>query len=226
MKILIVDTDRDLVETLTNWLKTLGYEVYRSYTGERAKIEWEERQPDLVILDTSLRDVDARQICREMRGKHDALVVVTTDDQDPQHEVTWLEYAADDYLRKPYSHTILLAHIHALTRRGRFTRTSIITVGPISIDPMRHEVSVAGKTSRLTPTEFRTLHFLVMNANEVYTANQISSHVYGPNFDEDNVLVKFHIRRIRHRIEPDPNNPTYLRTVPGAGYKLEVPDGD
>ena len=106
--------------------------------------------------------------------------------------------------------------------------SSIIKVGPVSIDtdPMRHEVSVAGKrTPRLTPTEFKTLHFLVMNANEVCTADQIGSYVYGPNFDEG-TLVKAHIRHIRHKIEPDPNEPIYLLTVPDVGYKLVVPDSD
>src|SRR5579864_5614415 len=76
MKLLIVDTDRDLVEMLTSWLKTLGYEVYRAYTGERAKTEWEEQEPDLVLLDTALQDTDALTMCRDLRNKHDALVLV------------------------------------------------------------------------------------------------------------------------------------------------------
>ena len=78
MKILVIDSDRDWVEMLTSWLKKLGYEAYYQYTGELAKIEWKKQQPDLVILDTNLRDVDALNLCREMRGKHNALVLVTT----------------------------------------------------------------------------------------------------------------------------------------------------
>ena len=103
MKILIIDTDRDWVEMLTSWLKKLGYEAYYQYTGELAKIEWEKQQPDLVILDTNLRDVDALNLCQEMRGKHDALVLVTTTDQDPHLRDMCLECGADDYLCKPYS---------------------------------------------------------------------------------------------------------------------------
>src|SRR5258708_13152091 len=90
MKILVVDPDRDLVEMLTSWLKTLGYEVYRAYTGARAKLEWEERQPDLVLLDTALKDVDALAMCREMRYKHDALVFVIPDANDLQHKLLCL----------------------------------------------------------------------------------------------------------------------------------------
>src|SRR5438105_5538887 len=102
MKLLIVDPDRDLVEMLKSWLKTLGYEVYRAYTGERAKREWEEQEPDLVLLDTGVKDVDALALCREMRHTHDALVLVITEGKDVQDEVRCLESGADDYLRKPF----------------------------------------------------------------------------------------------------------------------------
>ena len=118
MKLLIVDNDRDLVEMLNSWLKTLGYEVYRAYSGERAKVEWEEQKPDLVILDTVLRDVDALDMCREMRHIHDALVLVVTDGKDVQDEVRCLESGADDYLRKPFFPSQLLARIRAVSRRG------------------------------------------------------------------------------------------------------------
>ena len=230
MKILVVDPDRDLVEMLTNWLKTLGYTVYWAYTGEQAKIVWEEQQPDLVILDTNLRDVDALNMCRDMRGKHDALVVVTTDDQDPQREVTWLESGADDYLRKPYPSDQLLAHIQQLARRGRSTRaqlpSSIITVGPICVDASHLKVSVAGKTTSLTAMESKLLHFLAVNANKVFTASQIGFHVWGFSNDDYTGLVKVYIRHLRQKVEPDPNNPIYILTVPGAGYTLVSHDLD
>src|SRR5256885_7740145 len=102
MKLLIVDNDRYQVEMLTSWLKTLGYDVHRAYTGERAKIEWEEKQPDLVILDPALKDVDAMAMCSDMQKKHDALVLVTTDGKDVDDEIHCLESGADDYLRKPF----------------------------------------------------------------------------------------------------------------------------
>src|ERR1700736_1475392 len=98
MKLLIVDNDRDLVEMLTGWLRTLGYEVYRAYTGEQAAYVWEEQQPDLIILDIRLKDMDGLTMCREMRSKHDALVMVVTDGKDVQDEVRCLESGADDYM--------------------------------------------------------------------------------------------------------------------------------
>jgi DNA-binding response OmpR family regulator len=224
MKLLIVDTDRDLVEMLTSWLKTLGYEVYRAYTGERAKTEWEEQEPDLILLDTSLKDVDVLAMCRDMRHKHDALVLVITEGRDVQDEVRCLESGADDYLRKPFFPSQLLARIHALSRRGRSSLaqrpSSIINVGPIRVDSMHNEVSINEKSARLTPTESKLLHLLAVNANNVCTSSQIVSHIWGFGNDGDTCLIKAHIRHLRQKIEPDPSKPHYILTVPGVGYTL------
>ena len=224
MKLLIVDNDRDLVEMLNRWLKTLGYEVYRAYSGERAKVEWEEQKPDLVILDTVLRDVDALDMCREMRHIHDALVLVVTDGKDVQDEVRCLESGADDYLRKPFFPSQLLARIRAVSRRGRSTLTqrpsSIIKVGPLCVDSLHNEVRINGKTARLTPTESKLLHLLAVNANNVCTADQIVSHIWGFGNDGDSCLIKAHIRHLRQKVEPDPSKPCYILTVPGVGYTL------
>src|SRR5713101_4245459 len=222
MKLLIVDTD--LVEMLTSWLKTLGYEVYRAYAGDRAKIEWEEQEPDLVLLDTALKDVDALKMCQDLRHKHDALVLIVTDGKDVQDEVRCLESGADDYLRKPFFPSQLLARIRAVSRRARSTLeqrpSSIITVGPIRVDSLHNEVSMNGKTSRLTPTEGKMLHFLAINANDVCTAGQIVTYIWGYNGDGEASLIKAHIRHLRQKIEPDPANPRYISTVPGVGYTL------
>ena len=166
---------------LTGWLKTLGYEVHRAYTGKQAMCEWEEHQPDLVLLDTTLKDVDALAMCREMRSKHDALVIVVTAGKDVHDEVRCLESGADDYLRKPFFPAQLLARIRAVSRRGRSTLTqqpsSLITVGPITVDSLQNEVMISGKTVRLTPIESKMVHLLAVNANDVCTAEQIVSHV-------------------------------------------------
>ena len=225
IKLLVVDTDRNLVEMLTGWLKTLGYEVHRAYTGKQAMREWGEHQPDLIILDTMLIDVDALAMCREMRSKHDALVIVVTDGKDVHDEIRCLESGADDYLRKPFFPAQLLARIHAVSRRGRSTLTqrpsSLITIGPLTVDSLHNEVTVSGKTVRLTPIESRILHLLAVNTNVVCTSEQIVSHVWGFNNDGDSSLIKAHIRHLRQKVEPDPGKPRFLLTVPGVGYTLE-----
>jgi DNA-binding response OmpR family regulator len=224
MKLLVVDSDRDLVEMLTSWLKTLGYEVHRAYTAERARSEWIEQRPDLVIMDTALKDVDMLAVCRELRDIHDALVLVVTDGKDVQDEVRCLESGADDYLRKPFFPSQLLARIRAVSRRARSTLerrpSSVVTVGPIYVDSLHNEVTIHGKTSRLTPTESKLLHLLAISANDVCTASQIVTHVWGYDGDGDAVLIKAHIRHLRQKIESDPSNPYYILTVPGVGYTL------
>src|SRR5437763_6059641 len=224
MKLLVIDSDRDLIEMLTSWLKTVGYEVYRAYTGEQARAQWVEHRPDLVILDSALEDVDALAMCRDMRTKHDALILVVTDGKDVHDEVRCLESGADDYLRKPFFPSQLLARIRAVGRRARSTLeqrpSSIITVGPIRVDSLHNEVSVHGKSARLTPTEGKLLYFLATNANDVCTSEQIVTHVWGYGGEGDVSLIKAHIRHLRQKIEPDPAKPYYIHTVPRVGYTM------
>lgn len=224
MKLLLVDNDHDLVEMLAGWLKTLGYEVSHAYTGERAKIEWAKHQPDLVILDTALKDVDALAMCREMRSRYDALLLVIADG-NVQDEIHALESGADDYLRKPFSPAQFLAHVHAVSRRRSFMHiqqpSATISIGPIRVDSLHNQVSICDKTIRLTPTESKLLHLLAVNANQVCTASHIVAHVWGFNDAAgDSALIKAHIRHLRQKIEPDAGNPRYIQTVPGSGYML------
>jgi len=227
MKLLVIDSDRDLVEMLTSWLKTLGYEVHRAYNAERAKIEWLEQRPDLVILDTALQDVDILAMCRDLRNTHDALMLVVTDGKDVQDEVRCLESGADDYLRKPFFPSQLLARIRAVSRRARSTLerrpSSVVTVGPIRVDSLHNEAGIDGKVVRLTPTESKLLHLLAINANDVCTAEQIVTHVWGYEGDGDAGLIKAHIRHLRQKVEPDANSPQYIMTVPGVGYTFTAP---
>jgi len=224
LKLLVVDEDRDLVEMLTSWLRTLGYEVHRAYTVAHAESQWVEQRPDLVILDSALKDADALAMCRTMRMKHDALVLVITEGKSVHDEVRCLESGADDYMRKPFFPSQLLARIRAVSRRARATleqrASSIITVGPIRVDSLHNEVTVHEKTSRLTPTEGKLLHFLATNANDVCVLSQIVTHVWGYDGDGDESLIKAHIRHLRQKIEPEPGKPYYILTVPGVGYTM------
>jgi DNA-binding response OmpR family regulator len=224
VKLLIIDSDRHLVEMLAYWLKTQGYEVLRAYTLDQAKQVWEERHPDLVILDPMLEDGDALAMCHNMQSKHDALLIVLTAAKEVQTEVQCLESGADDYLCKPFFPSQLLARIRAVSRRARSTLeqrlSSIVTVGPICVDSLHNVVTIHSKTSRLTPTEGRLLHLLAVNANDVCTAEQIVTHVWGYDGDADAPLIKAHIRHLRQKIELDPSHPSYILTVPGEGYSL------
>ncbi|MBO0777490.1 MAG: response regulator transcription factor [Ktedonobacteraceae bacterium] len=223
MKILLVDDDHDFIEMLVGLLKAHGYEVCTAYTEERTRLEWEKQRPDLVILDTTLNGSDTATLCREMRRHHNALVMVITEDHDIHQEVRSLESGADDYLRKPFMPSQFLAHIRSVSRRGISSLTSPpsarISIGPLEIDSLNHEVTLYGRTIRLTPTESKILYLLAVNANTVCTAGQIISYVWGAN-NGDNYLVKAHIYHLRQKIEANPRKPYYILTAPGIGYRL------
>lgn len=223
LKLLIVDSDHDFVEMLVGLLKAHGYEVCIAYTEERARHEWEKLRPELIILDTILNGIDTLALCREMRRQHNALVMIITEDHDVQQEVRCLEAGADDYLCKPFLPSQFLAHIRAVSRRGisslNHPPSSKVTVGPLAIDSLNHEVNIHGRTIRLTPTESKILYLLAVNVNTVCTAEQIVSYVWGAS-NGDNYLVKAHIYHLRQKIEADPRSPNYVLTAPGVGYRL------
>lgn len=224
MKLLLVDTDRDLIEMLSSWLRTVGYEVYRAYTLERARRLWEEQEPDLVIMEMTIESDDGLAMCNDMRVVHDAMVMALTEAVNSQDEIRCLELGADDYLRKPFLPGQLLAHIRSLSRRGRSTQlaptSATLVVGPIRIDAVSSMVSINGKTTYLTPIENKLLRFLAINANNVCTGNQIVSHIWGFSNYGDIRLIKAHIQHLRQKVETDPQRPVHLLTVRGVGYSL------
>ncbi len=227
MKLLLIDRDRDLVEMLSGWLKTRGYTVERAYTVEQAEVTWREQGPDLVLVDIEHPDADILKLCRELRLEHDALVMVMTASKDVQDEVCSLEAGADDYLRKPFFPAQLLARLRALSRRSRSTLqlnpSSRVIVGPICIDVLQRQATINGRAIRLTSTESKLLHLLALNANNVCTADQIVTSVWGYDDNGGTELIKTHIRHLRQKIEIDPSQPSYIRTVPGVGYTLIRP---
>jgi two-component system alkaline phosphatase synthesis response regulator PhoP len=162
-----------------------------------------------------------------MSGESTALVLMLTCRDREQDEVHGLELGADDYLTKPFSPKQLLARIRALARRATSAPTirgnTMVAVGPISLDPMRHEATRNGTTVRLTPIESRLLHLLLTHSGQVLTTDLIVERVWGYDDAGDTGLVKTHIRHLRQKVEPEPNSPQYIVTVPGVGYSFMVP---
>ncbi len=222
MKILVADDDRDLVDLLTYWLRGYGHEVVRAFDGEQAIIRWRESHPDLVILDVEMPKLDGFEVCRKMTNESTALVLFLTCHDREADEVRALDLGADDYLRKPFSPRQLLARIRALARRAasapQMNATSLVAVGPINLDSMRHEASRNGVKVRLTPIESRLLHLLLTHSGQVLTTEMIVERVWGYDDSGDTGLVKTHIRHLRQKIEPEPNAPQFIVTVPGVGY--------
>src|SRR5690349_8298875 len=142
---MVADDDRDMVDMLSYWLKGHGYDVVRAFDGEQAVKRWRETLPDLVILDIQMPKLGGFEVCRQMRTETNSMVMILTAFDREDDEVRGLELGADDYLRKPFSPRQLLARIKALMRRASNTRSpagsSAITVGPVTLDAMRHEVT-------------------------------------------------------------------------------------
>ncbi len=177
MKIMVADDDRDMVDMLSYWLKGHGYDVIRAFDGEQAIKRWRETLPDLVILDVQMPKLDGFEVCRQMRSETNSMVLILTAHDREDDEIRGLEMGADDYLRKPFSPRQLLARIKALMRRSNSSKgsssSSAISVGPVTLDAMRHEVTRDGLKVRLTPTESRLLHLLITHTGQVLTTDMI-----------------------------------------------------
>src|SRR5438309_6389155 len=162
---MVADDDRDMVDMLSYWLKGHGYDVVRAFDGEQAIKRWRETLPDLVILDVQMPKLDGFEVCRQMRSETNSMVLILTAQDRVEDEIRGLEMGADDYLRKPFSPRRLLAHITAVMRRYAYSCengvSTLMTVGPITLDPLRDEVLRDERKVKLTPTESRLLHLLM-----------------------------------------------------------------
>lgn len=227
MKILVADDDRDLNDIITYWLKGHGHDIVRAFDGEQAIGKWRESKPDMVILDVEMPKIDGFEVCRKMSAESTSLVLFLSCRDREADEVRGLDLGGDDYLTKPFSPRQLMARIKALGRRAtsapHVSMTSLVSVGPISLDSMRHEASRNGIKVRLTPTESRLLHLLLTHTGQVLTTDMIIERVWGYDEAGDSGLVKTHIRHLRQKVEPDANSPQYIMTVPGVGYTFTAP---
>jgi len=222
MKILVADSDRDLVDMLTYWLRGHGYEMLRAFDGTQAVDQWRKAQPDLVLIDADLPRIDGFEVCRRMSGESTSLLLLIGNSLREEDEVRAFSLGADDCLRKPLSPRRLLARIRALTRRAvaaphTLVGDSVLTAGSIRLDAMRHQISRDGHMTRLTPIESRLLHLLMTHSGQVLPTALIVERVWGYD-DGDTGLVKTHIRHLRQKVEPEPSTPEHIQTVPGVGY--------
>jgi DNA-binding response OmpR family regulator len=222
LKILVADDDRELVNILNYWLKSCGYDVVSAFDGEQAIECWRKTHPDLVLLDVKMPRRNGFDVCRQMSSETNALIIFLTAYDREDDEVRGLEVGADDYVRKPFSPRQLLARINSLTRRlSEMQQTSHspnITIGALTLNTMHHEVSRDGVKMRLTPIESRLLHLLITNVGQVLTTRIIIERVWDPNGLPEPTSLKSHIRHLRQKVEPDPDHPRSIITIPGVGY--------
>ena len=232
-KILIVEDELTLQETLAYNLKRQGYVVEITGDGPSALTVARQSHPDLILLDIMLPGIDGFEVCRILRQEMNTPILMLTARDDEIDRVVGLEVGADDYLTKPFSMRELMARVKALLRRVRLIREEIETppTTPVTIEALefdnlvidieRREVRIEGKPIPLKPKEYELLLYFAQNRGKVLSREQILESVWGWDFTGDSRTVDVHVRWLREKIEFDPAEPHRIITVRGAGYRFE-----
>jgi two-component system, OmpR family, response regulator len=225
-KILVVEDDQNLQDTLKYNLVREGYAVSTATDGEEALETARREKPDLIILDIMLPKLSGFEVCRILRKEMITPIMMLTAKVDEIDKVVGLEIGADDYMTKPFSLRELLARVRAMLRRSKLGEGSTIKetslkAGDIEIDEARHRVTKKLKVLDLTLKEYDLLAFLVSNKSIVFSRDQLLEKVWGYDFAGDTRTVDVHIRWLREKVEDNPNEPKVILTVRGVGYKLE-----
>jgi len=231
-KVLLVEDEPTLVETLSYNLARQGYAVITAMDGRRA-LELARRElPDIILLDVMLPELDGIEVCRILRQEMAVPIIMLTARDEEIDKVVGLEVGADDYITKPFSMRELMARVKANLRRVRLTRqeseadvpagdSERLVAGDVVVDLARREVLLQGDPVALTPREFDLLAFLARNRGLVLSRDLILERVWGWDYAGGTRTVDVHIRGLREKLETDPARPTRILTVRGTGYRLE-----
>lgn len=226
-KILIVDDEKDIVDLISYNLEKEKFSTVKAYDGETALKLVKTQKPDLMILDLMLPNVNGLDVCRAIRHNPETVglpIIMLTAKSDEVDKIIGLEVGADDYVTKPFSIKELIARVRSILRRlkegEKFTDKKEFFHKGLKINYVSCLVSVNGKEITLSPTELRLLFFLSQNPGRVYSRNQIIDHVWGNDTFITDRAVDVHILRLRSQIEEDMENPRYILTVRGFGYKF------
>jgi DNA-binding response OmpR family regulator len=237
-KVLVVEDEPSLVDTLEYNLTKQGYQVTIARDGAKALEIARKEQPDLIVLDVMLPTLDGFEVCRILRQEMSVPILMLTARTDEVDKVVGLEVGADDYLTKPFSMRELMARVKALLRRVRLVReemaaddkgnaaepvvqTEKYVFDDLVIDLGRREMSYKDRLFHLKPKEFDLLVFLARNRSIVLSRDIILERVWGWDYDGGSRTVDVHVRWLREKIEADPSNPTRIVTVRGIGYRFE-----
>jgi DNA-binding response OmpR family regulator len=237
-KILVVDDEPVLVETMAYNLEQAGYLVITAADGSTALEAARREPPDLIILDIMLPEMDGLEVCRQLRRESNTAmtpIMMLTAKGDEIDKVVGLEVGADDYVTKPFGRRELLARVRALLRRADYPSASDdhaaqeptsevqrpnreLVAGPLRIDLAGRRVNCRGQDLELQPKQFDLLTYLVRNRGTVLTRDQLLQNVWGYDYVGDTRTVDVHVRWLREKLEEDPANPRLIQTVRGVGY--------
>lgn len=222
-KILLADDDLALSDVVAFTLRRAGFDIVRAYDGRQALEIYRRELPDLIVLDWMMPYLNGIQVCSRIRADSNVPIVMLTVLNTDDEVITALEAGADEYITKPFSPRQLIARIQALLRRAGTESVETLRAGSISLNVERHELYWDQRgLFHLTPLETRLLQALIQNAGNVMTNEGLTLRVWGPE-GATNEMLKQLVYRLRVKLEPDPNSPSLIETVPNSGYSLRPP---
>lgn len=226
-KILIVEDDASIIRFLQSCLRSSDYDVITAATGQSALGVISSHCPDLILLDLGLPDMDGNSIIEAVRRWTRVPIIVISARTDETDKARALDLGADDYLTKPFGSIELTARIRTALRHTRTTAENdqialqgVYQVGELCIDYRKHHVTLAGRDTCLTPNEFRIVALLGRHAGQVITYKFMLRELWGPAASSDNKILRVHMASIRRKIEPNPDEPRYIFTEIGVGYRM------
>ncbi len=225
-KILIIDDDRDILLIISDMLSGYGYEVTTAESADEAFDLLSKNSYHLLLLDINLPDADGFEICKQLREVSTVPVIFASARTSESDRISGYEIGGDDYLPKPYSMKELLVHVQALLRRtyGFSTEEKIVNFGDISVNITSRSVTKNGEPVALSLREFDLLAFLCEHKNEAMPKDKILTSVWGAFMTSEASTLTVHIRWLREKLEEDPADPKFIKTVYKVGYMLEVPE--
>jgi DNA-binding response OmpR family regulator len=222
--ILVVDDDKKTVDLIRLYLEKERYRVLVTYDGQQALALARQKYPSLIILDWMLPHVDGLDICRILRAESNIPIIMLTAKAAEEDMLLGLDLGADDYLTKPFSPRELVARVRVVLRRSSQQTDDLpaeeLSIGPFIVDFRSHEVRLHGKLVDLTPKEFKILETLMREPGRVFSRLELVKRVFGMDYEGFERTVDVHIMNLRKKIEPHPEEPVYLQTVYGVGYKF------
>ena len=223
-RILIVEDEESLADSVRYNLEREGYAVTVAADGRRALERFRAEPPALVILDLMLPEVSGLDVCRAIRAESDVPIIMVTAKDSEADKVAGLELGADDYVTKPFSVRELVSRVRALLRRTRIrpdgVQADVLTGGPVEMDVVRHEVLVGGEPAAFPPKEFELLETFLRRKGRLLTREFLIEQVWGTDYFGDTKTLDVHVKRLRKKIEADPHEPLHLVTIRRLGYKF------
>lgn len=244
-RIVIADDEQNITDVCRRYLEREGYEVWAAADGEEALALWERHEPDLLVLDLMMPKMDGLEVCDAVRQKADTPIIMLTARGEENDRLLGLTMGADDYVTKPFSPRELVLRVRNILRRtgaGTAANSRQLEAGEMSgreeqavsgrpmpalsfdgltIFPEERRVVVQGRDVELTAKEFDLLQLLAAYPGKVFSRNQLLNALWDMAYEGDTTTVTVHVRRLREKVEPNPSEPTWIKTVWGIGYKLD-----